>query len=93
MIGKDHKNEYTKPRLSILGTKNFLENLLEKTGWKKASIGHPSGAYSIEWGGKYVMEYLNQLYQNATIYLDRKYEKYQILYEINCRPLLKDKGV
>lgn len=85
MMGKDHRGEYTKPRLSILGTKEFIEALLEKTGWKIMTIQHPSGAYSIEWYGKYVMDYLNSLYSNATIYLERKYQKYKTLYEINCR--------
>ena len=93
MIGKNHKGEYIVPRISVLGTKEFLETLLLKTGWKHNTIQHPSGAYAIDWNGKYVMDYLNQLYQNATIYLDRKYEKYKILYEKNCRSSLKEEEV
>ena len=88
MIGKDHHGEYTKPRLNILGTKEFLTVLIEKTGWRSASIGQKlnNQAYDVEWGGIYVFDYLDQLYQNATIYLDRKYEKYLTLCELkNCR--------
>lgn len=85
MIGKNHLGEYIKPRLSILGTKEFIQGLLDRTNWKPLCIQHPSNIYNIEWNGKYVMDYLNQLYQNATIYLDRKYKKYLELYQINCR--------
>ena len=88
MIGKNHRGEYVKPRLNILGTKEFLTSLIENTGWRTAAISQKTGnqAYDVEWGGKYVLDYLKQLYQNATIYLDRKYEKYLILCEIlNCR--------
>lgn len=82
MIGKNHRNEYTIPRLSILGTKEFLTELLNKTNWRICKIQHPSNIYSVEWSGKYVMEYLNQLYSKATIYLDRKYKKYLMLKEL-----------
>lgn len=85
MIGQNHKGEYVKPRLSLLGTENFINGLLDRTNWRRMTIQHPSNAYAIEWNGKYVMEYLNQLYYDATIYLDRKYDKYKILYELNCR--------
>jgi hypothetical protein len=46
------------------------------TGWNRVKIAHPSGCYSAEWGGQYVREYIVQLYENATVYLDRKYQKY-----------------
>lgn len=83
MIGKNHKNEYVKPRLSMLGTKEFLAEMIERAQWKKVKIQHPSNAYSVEWSGKYVLNYLDQLYANATIYLDRKFKKYMTL--SNCR--------
>lgn len=83
MIGQNHLGVYNKPRLSILGTENFLMALIEKTGWRAVKLQHPSKAYAVEWGGFYVMKYLNQLYSNASIYLDRKYEKYLTLK--NCR--------
>ena len=82
-IGKDHLGIYNKSRISILGTEEFLTTLIEKTGWKKTKIRHPSGAYEVEWSGYYVMEYWDQLYSKANIYLDRKYEKYLTLK--NCR--------
>ena len=66
----------TAPRLSVLGTKEFLVTMRKVMGWKENKIQHPSNAYSVEWSGKYVEQYLDQLYANADIYLDRKYEKY-----------------
>lgn len=86
MLGANHKGEYVKPRLSLLGTKAFIEEMLARTGWRVQTIQHPSGAYCIEWGGYYVFEYIEQLYKNATIYLDRKYQKYlEIKKVMNCR--------
>lgn len=83
MIGKDHNGIYNKPRLSLLGTEEFLEGLLQRTQWRQCKIQHPSNAYCIEWSGNYVLNYLDQLYLNASLYLDRKYEKYIVLK--NCR--------
>ena len=74
----------TNGRLSLLGTKEFIEGLLIRTGWKPMTIQHPSGVYAIEWGGQYNINYLNQLYANANIYLDRKYQKYLEILSI-CR--------
>ena len=38
MIGKDHKGVYNKPRLLLLGTKKFIEELLERTQWHQCKI-------------------------------------------------------
>lgn len=63
-------------RLSILGTENMLQGILEATNWKKQKICLRENIYSIEWNGSYVTEYLDYLYKNANVYLDRKYKKY-----------------
>lgn len=76
MVGKNHRGERVVPRLSILGTYDFLNNLMVTTKWNHVKISHPSGCYSAEWGGRYVKEYIVKLYENATVYLDRKYQKY-----------------
>lgn len=67
---------YKRPFLTILGTKEFIEVLLRVTDWKKNTVQHPSGAYQIEWCGNNVKKYLEWVYGNSTIYLDRKYNKY-----------------
>lgn len=83
MIG--HRNV---PRLNILGTHEFLTSLVENNGWKQNKIRYKNkdtntGVCSTEWCGKYVMQYLDLLYEDANIYLDRKYEKYQLLKAMN----------
>ena len=62
------------PRLSILGTKPFLESLVSEMGFKKLSIRSTKGVFVIEWSAKYVEGYLKDLYQDSSIYLSRKYE-------------------
>lgn len=62
------------PRLSILGTKPFLESLVSEMGFKKLSIRKKEGVFVVEWSAKYVEDYLKALYQDSPIYLSRKYE-------------------
>lgn len=75
------------PYLSIAGTKEFLQELLNVTEWKSNKIYHPpnTNICTIGWSGKYVLNYLDDIYEDATIFLDRKYEKYQLLKKLNCR--------
>lgn len=72
------------PRLSILGTYNFLYELRKQMGWKENKVLYKksqekTGVCVVEWSGRYVINYLDDIYKNANIYLDRKYEKYLIL--------------
>jgi phage antirepressor YoqD-like protein len=67
-------------RLSLLGTKEFLQECRKQMEWRENALTCDGGngqAYNIEYSGAYVTEYLKQLYENSTIYLDRKYEKYK----------------
>lgn len=75
------------PYLSIAGTKEFLQGLLKVTNWKNNKIYNPPNTkiYTISWGGKYVLNYLDFIYEDANIFLDRKYEKYQLLKKLDCR--------
>lgn len=79
----------TAGRLNILGTREILEGIVQSMGWRETKIRSKSEqtkVCSIEWSGYYVTDYLDQLYQNATVYLDRKYEKYlEIKALTNCR--------
>jgi len=80
--------QHTAGRLSILGTQNMLEHIVQATGWRRSKISnhHGENVFSIEWSGYYVSGYLDYLYENASIYLDRKYDKYlQIKKITNCR--------
>lgn len=85
-IGKQYKQYKTLhmyPRLGICGNEQFLEGLLDRTGWKRNKIIHDSRSHAcgIGWGSR---EYLDLLYKDATIYLDRKYELYlEIIAELD----------
>lgn len=83
MIGLNHKGMYTKPRLSILGTEQFLISLIAKMGWKMPKLRRKGNIYMAEWGGLPALNYMDELYNNANIYLDRKYEKYLTLKRLN----------
>lgn len=61
-------------RLSILGTEEFLEKLVEEMSFKKLSIRKQGNIYCVEWSAKYVQNYLHDLYFGSTIFLDRKYK-------------------
>lgn len=72
---KQYKTLHMYPRLGICSNEQFLEGLLDRTGWKRNKIIHDSrsNACGISWGNR---EYLDLLYKDANIYLDRKYELY-----------------
>lgn len=72
MYGKNQKTF----RLSILGTELFLNTLIEKMKWEKHKFQSAGQAFSVEWAGAYTEKYVDSVYQNANIYLDRKYQKY-----------------
>jgi hypothetical protein len=68
-------------RINILGTKHMLQNILTVTGWRKNKISQhgKENVYSVEWAGYYVTSYLDYLYKDASIYLDRKYKRYLMI--------------
>ncbi|EJT5937256.1 hypothetical protein N2W52_002024 [Clostridium perfringens] len=69
---------YNRFRLSILGTIDMLEGIEKEMNFKKSKTRNYGQVFSKEWGAKYVKEYLEELYENSTIYLNRKYEKYSL---------------
>lgn len=60
------------------GSKQFIDDLVLKMNWRKNKIhkDERSKALNIEWAGYYVCDMLTDLYENSSVYLDRKYEKY-----------------
>ena len=77
-------------RLSITcGSEDFIKGLLKETCWEPKALEKDkrSNALSMEWGGYYVADMLKPIYEDANIYLDRKYLKF---IEIKtCRSKLK----
>lgn len=73
-------------RLSIIGTESILQGIIDTMGFKCVSIrkANKEGANEVkvvEWKGIYVIDYLRVLYENANIYLERKYKVYEELEE------------
>ena len=68
-------------QFSITSTKDFLNGMLERTGWDKNKCNYYSSGKAISWRcwTEKITEYLNYLYSNCTIYLNRKYIKYKQL--------------
>jgi len=72
--------KYISPYISIIGTLEFIKDLRIRADWKILKIykdkRHKNNTYFISYIGKYVYNMLDFLYEDASIYLDRKYKKY-----------------
>ena len=74
-LGQLTKGAISYPRLSFCGTYEFIDMMLERTKWKRNKIRlRDNDLAIIEWQGKYAKEISHQMYDNANIYLDRKFE-------------------
>lgn len=75
------KKEKSKSNISLLGTNIFLKKLLTITNWKKNKLFLNSkdnpNTWVLSYGGKTALNILNILYKDASVYLDRKYKKYE----------------
>lgn len=66
-------------QFSITGTKDFLEKMIEVLDWEYGNwrVSGPSGVvYTWRCTRKNIKKYLNFLYKDCHIFLDRKYNKY-----------------
>lgn len=68
-------------QFSITSTKAFFEGMLKRTGWDKNKCNYYPSGKAITWRSHkdVTPQYLKYLYDGATIYLNRKYEKYKTL--------------
>ena len=67
--------------ISILGTKQFLEKLETISNFKWRWVHdsrHNSNIYSIYADKNHGIDFLNWIYSDCTIYLERKYQRYSI---------------
>lgn len=73
------------PGFNILGTEAFLKSLQKEMNWRRNKIYKKLGqeARTINYAGYYVIEMLDALYKDSTIYLNRKYEKYLKLQNVS----------
>jgi hypothetical protein len=67
------------PAISVLGTKVFLQNILENCKLSanfRHDSRHSENTFSLEFNKINGIAFINYLYSNTNIYLDRKYNKY-----------------
>lgn len=68
------------PHIELLGTKQMLEQVLLYSGISakyKHDKRHSEETWSLEWSKQEGIDFINYLYQDGSIYLNRKYELYQ----------------
>ena len=68
------------PHIELLGTKQFLEQVLLYSGVSakyKQDKRHSEETWSLEWSKQEGINFINYLYQDCSIYLNRKYDLYQ----------------
>lgn len=73
-------NTCVSPRIELLGTKQVLEQILfySNTSAKyKHDERHSEETWSLDWSKQEGIKFINYLYQDCSIYLNRKYELYQ----------------
>ena len=67
------------PVASILGTYEFLDSIVKYIGINgniRHDYRHSNNTFSIEFNKKATISFINYIYNNSTIYLDRKYKLY-----------------
>lgn len=75
-----------KPSVSFIGTKETLKYIEQISGflwvWSQRVADKTKNNYQIQCGRVHdCMNFLNYMYKDSHIYLDRKYERYQLLLE------------
>lgn len=68
------------PHIEVLGTKNVLENIIKYSNTEpkiKHDQRHSEETFFLSWNKEQGIKFINYLYNNCSVYLDRKYELYQ----------------
>ncbi|MCM3240719.1 hypothetical protein M3685_12635 [Heyndrickxia oleronia] len=77
-------NKYRSCMIEILGTKEFLSELIKRWNLPIKTFRTHGKAYGYLINKKeYTIPFLTKVYANATIYLDRKYQKVIKFFELN----------
>ena len=79
-ISRHVHNTCVTPHIELLGTKQMLEQILFYSNISakyKHDKRHSEETWSLEWSKQEGIDFINYLYQDCSIYLDRKYELYQ----------------
>lgn len=78
-----HANKGRQISVEILGTKDFIESLIEWSGINVNihSFKHSPTTYRVQYFGGKANSFLEKIYHNSTVNLERKYNRY-----VNFRP-------
>ena len=79
------RNQFVTPQCSLVGTKDMLSKIIYNTNSDNVIEEEftTNIYYSIKYNKKGSIDFLNQIYKDATIYLDRKYKRYQLFKKYN----------
>lgn len=74
-VSKDNKRH----NFHILGTESFLESIREKIGLSNTKLDKKGNCYDLRYGGRLnLLKIKEYLYKDATIFLERKKEKFDM---------------
>lgn len=79
-ISRNISTYIVSPKISIIGTKSFLENIIKYSNIKckfKHDKRHTEFTYELEYHKEDGIQFINYLYNNASVFLDRKYKLYE----------------
>lgn len=68
------------PRISLLGTKDVLEKILHHSNTNatfRHDTRHSEETLTLDWNKEQGIKFINYIYNNSNVYLDRKYALYQ----------------
>lgn len=78
-----HNKEHTRPAAQIIGLEDFLQKLMtylpNEINYRIPSKCSNSILYNVSWASNKAMIFLNYIYKDCNIYLDRKFDIYSSL--------------
>ena len=77
------------PYVSVIGTKDFLKEILNYCNLQakfKHDARHANNTFSLEFSKENGIKFINYIYSNSTIHLDRKYNKF-LFFKNGSRPI------
>lgn len=80
-VGINHYKSKLGARLSVLGTENFLKEMLSVLEVENYKLSKKGNIFSYEFKVRKAEEILDFIYKDCSIYLERKYNKYLLLKE------------
>lgn len=71
--------KHLQPTSSLVGTKDMLDNISKQLSFNPTIYhhkGHKEETLTMSFASQKAIDFINYIYKDSTIYLDRKYNKY-----------------